>query len=171
MTKNAKGTSQVARDPVTAVRDFFNVAKVKRVFRLGADIFAAAHPFIEKQTPLNAVKSAFMIGKVIVDDFEIWPEDYFAINWEAPYPSEFNKLILDALAGNPYTVSRTSDEALVVHTIRIDDVKFGYVLNTKTEFVDKIYVESDKIDAAKADRKSTRLNSSHVSESRMPSSA
>lgn len=150
MTKDINNSSpQMSRDPIVFVRNFFNVSKVKRAFRLGSDIFNAMQPFIEKQTSLNAVKSAFMVGKVIVDDFEIWPEDFFDVNWEAPYPSEFNKLILDALSGKSYSVSKTSDESVVVHIVQVNDVKFGYVINTKTKYVDKIYVEVDKIDKAK----------------------
>lgn len=151
MSKSGKKISSLVKNPINAIQDFFNVSQVKKVFRVGSDIISAAHPFIEKQTTMNAVKSAFMIGKVVVDSFEVWPEDFFgSAEWDSPYPSDFNKIVLNALAGNPRTTTRTSDEALVVHIVQVEDVKFGYVINSKTEYLDKIYVEADKIDRAKA---------------------
>lgn len=150
MTKvNYSLSSSLASDSIDFARNFFNITKIKRAFRLGSDIFGALQPFIEKQTPLNAVRSALMVGKVIVDDFEIWPEDFFSVNWDAPYPSEFNKLILEALSGKSYSISRTADQSIVVHIVQVDDVKFGYMINTTTKYVDKIYVEIDKLEKAK----------------------
>ncbi|NBW09555.1 MAG: AAA family ATPase [Caulobacteraceae bacterium] len=139
----------IVRDADDFMRDFFNIGKVKRVFRLGTELFSAAQPFIEKQTPLNAVKSLFMVGKVIVDDLEVWPDDYFDVNWEPPYNQEFNKLVLRALEKKPCRVMKTSDESSVIHIIQLEDVKFGYVLNTKNDYVDRIFVEIDKIKKAK----------------------
>ena len=54
-----------------------------------------------------------------------------------------------ALHGKPYKIIRTSDESILIHTIHIDDVKFGYILNTKSDRVDRIYVKGDKISKAK----------------------
>ena len=45
-------------------------------------------------------------------------------------------------------------------------IKGGTIVTAEQEYVGDILVEGDVID-----RKSTRLNSSHMSESRMPSSA
>lgn len=140
----------IKSSPLEKMRDFFNVGKIKRIFRVGTEIFNAAQPFIEKQTPINAVKSAVMIGKVIVDDLEIWPDEYFDDRWESPYPIDFNKIILSALAGKPYQVIRTSDEAILIHIVSLrPDIKVGYVLNTRSNFVDRICVEIAKLDEAK----------------------
>lgn len=151
MSKKTKSDeNMMTRTASDAVRDFFNVGKVKRLFRVGTDIFSAAVPFIEKQTPLNAAKAAFMIGKIIVDDLEVWPDDYFNEDWDNPYPMEFNKTILRALANKPYKVIRTSDESIVIYMVHFEDVQFGYVINTKTGYVDRIYVEVEKIARARS---------------------
>lgn len=140
----------IKSSPLEKVRDFFNVGKIKRMFRLGTEIFSAAQPFIEKQTPINAVKSAVMIGKVIVDDLEIWPDEYFNDGWESPYPIDFNKIILAALSGKPYQIIRTSDESLVIHMVSLTpDIKVGYVINTRSNFVDRICVQMEHLEEAK----------------------
>jgi adenylate kinase family enzyme len=132
------------------VRDFFNVGKIKRAFRVGSDIFSAAHPFIEKPTTLNAVKSLFFIGKVIVDDMEVWPDDYFGDEWEPPYPEDFNKIILKAVSKKPYKVIKTSDESLSVHMVQLDgNVRLGYVINTKNDYIDKLFVETKHLERAR----------------------
>ena len=130
------------------IRDFFNVGKIKKMFRMGSEIFNALSPFIEKQTPINALKSAFLVGKVIVDDLEIWPDDYFE-NWEMPYTGDFSKMIRAALIGNPYSVIRTSEDSIVIHIVHLEGVKFGYVLNTRTDHVGAVYVEPDSTKKAK----------------------
>jgi len=130
------------------IRDFFNVGKIKKMFRVGSEIFNALSPFIEKQTPLNALKSAFLVGKVVVDDLEIWPDDYFE-NWEMPYTGDFSKMIRAALIGNPYNIIRTSEDSIVIHIVHLEGIKFGYVLNTRTDHVGAVYVEPDNTKKAK----------------------
>lgn len=147
--KTRSDENLMSRSAGDAVRDFFNVGKVKKLFRMGTEIFSATVPFIEKQTPLNAAKAAFMIGKIVVDDLEVWPDDYFNEDWDNPYPLEFNKTILRALANKPYKVIRTSDESIVIYMVHFEDVRFGYVINTKTGFVDRIYVEVEKLERAR----------------------
>jgi len=131
------------------LRDFFNVGKVKRLFRVGAEVFSAIAPFAEKPTVLNGAKAAFLVGKVLVDDLEVWPDDYFDSSWETPYPHDFNPLILRALEGKPYKVIKTSDETTVIHMVTLGGVRFGYVINLKTKFVERIYVQGDEVPAAK----------------------
>jgi ATPase family associated with various cellular activities (AAA) len=149
MRKNFKDSNRMTDTTIDVVRDFFNVGKVKRIFRVGSEIFGAATSFVENPTPLNAVKAAFLIGKVVVDDLEVWPDDYFNETWESPYPHDFNKIILRALANKPYKMIRTSDESTVIYMIHIEDVRFGYVTNLKTNYVERIYVEADKVEKAK----------------------
>lgn len=130
-------------------RNLVNIGKVKRFFRLGSEIFNAALPFIEDRTPLNGFKAAMLVGKLIIDDFEIWPDDYFDDNWDTPYPEDFNKIILNALSGKPKRILKTSDESMLIHMIDMSGINFGYIINTRNDYIDRIYVESDKIDEAK----------------------
>jgi len=150
MSADTKEDNHVKREASEVIRDFFNVAKIKRFFRVGSDIFSAAQPFFEKRTALNAAKSLFFIGKVIVDDLEIWPDDYFGDSWEPPYPEDFNKIILKSLAKKPYKIIRTSDESTVIHIVNLeDDLKLGYVINTKNNFIDRLCVETKYLERSK----------------------
>lgn len=130
------------------VRDFFNIGKIKRVFRLGTEIFNAVTPFVEKQTPVNAVKAAFLVGKVIVEDLEVWPDDYFE-EWEMPFTGDFNKIIHKALHGKPYKTIKTSEESSIIHVVDLHGVKFGYVYNTRSDSIGSIYVEPKDLKKAK----------------------
>lgn len=149
MSNEAKEDKRIQNTPIELLRDVFNIGKVKRVFRLGTELVNAASPFLEKRTPLSALHAALSIGKVIVDDMEIWPDDFFNENWECPYPRDFNKIILGALANKPYKVIRTSEESVVIYMVTLEDVRVGYIINTKNDMVDKIYIEVDKVARAK----------------------
>lgn len=142
-------TKPMKKSAAEYLREFFNVSKVKRAFRLGADLMSVVQPVIEKQTPVNIAKAALGVGKIIVDDLEFWPDDYFDDTWETPFPLDFTKLILNALAGKPYKTLRTSEESSVIHIITIEGVRIGYVLNMKNNFVERIYVEASKVDQAR----------------------
>jgi hypothetical protein len=149
MKKRPSGENRITRSAEDVVRDFFNVGKVKRMFRVGSELVSAVAPFIESRTPLNAARAAFHVGKVIVDDLEVWPDDYFNESWDCPYPQDFNRIIMGALANKPYKIIRTSDETVTIYMVHLEDVRVGYILNVKTGLVDRIYVESDKIDRTK----------------------
>lgn len=134
---------------VDSLRDFFNLGKVRRIFKVGAEVFSVVGPFIEKPTPINGVKAAFLIGKIIVEDVEVWPEDFFDDTWVAPYPEDFTKIILKALKGKPYKIIKTSDESVLIHMVLLEDVKFGYIQNTKMDYVERIFVPNEKVSKAK----------------------
>ena len=109
MSKKQADRSIIERSPGEVVRDFFNLGKVKRMVRLGSDVFGAATSYIEKPTPLNAARAVFMVGKIIVDDLEVWPEDYFDDSWESPWPEDFTRIILKALKGKPVQVIKAEN--------------------------------------------------------------
>jgi ABC-type cobalamin/Fe3+-siderophores transport system ATPase subunit len=150
MSKENEPQVLIEGSPVDALRDFFNLGKVRRIFRVGAEVFSAAAPFIEKPTPLNGAKAAFLVGKIIVEDMEVWPEDFFDEGWDSPYPEDFTKIILRALKGKPYKIIKTSDESILIHMVHMEDVQFGYIHNTKMDYVERIYVRIDKVERAKA---------------------
>ena len=150
MSKNGSEVdARLARNPGDVIRDFFNVWGVKKAVRLGSDIFQVVVPVIEKPTPLNFAKAGFTISKIIIDDLEVWPEDYFDESWDPVYGEDFTRIVLKALHGKPYKIIRTSDESVLIHTVQVEDVKFGYIFNTKNGRVDRIYVRGDKIARAK----------------------
>ena len=150
MSKRHEERALIDRSAGEVVRDFFNLGKVKRLVRLGSDIFSAATPYIEKPTPLNAARVVFMVGKIIVDDLEVWPEDYFDDSWESPWPEDFTRIILKALKGKPFQVIKTSDEAMLIHVHHFKGLKFGYVANKRHEYVPEVFVQVNFLEEAKA---------------------
>jgi hypothetical protein len=149
MSKKQADQALIERSPGEVVRDFLNLGKVKRMVRLGSDVFSAATSYIEKPTPLNAARAVFMVGKIIVDDLEVWPEDYFDDSWESPWPEDFTRIILKALKGKPVQVIKTSDEAMLIHVHHFKGLKFGYVANKRHEYVPEVFVQVDALEEAK----------------------
>lgn len=150
MSEKSEAPVFIERSAKEAVRDFFNLSKVRKVFRMGSEIFTAIQPFIEKPDALNGAKAAFLIGRVIVDDLEVWPDDFFDESWDSPWNEDFTKIILRALKGKPLEVIRTSDETMLIHIHHFEGVKFGYISTKKSEFIDRIFVPVEKVDTAKA---------------------
>lgn len=137
------------RTTAEVVSDFLNIGQVKRVLRVGSDIFGVIVPFVEKPTVWNGLKAAFTIGKIIVEDVEVWPDSFFDEGWSKIYSDAFTTLIVGALNGKPTRVMKTSEESWVINIVQVDDVKFAYSIAVKTGHVDFVYVESDKVDKAK----------------------
>jgi len=159
MKKNSKKSMNeenlIRGNTKDAIRDFFNIGKVKKIFRVGSDLFTAVQPFAEDPTPINALKSVLYAGKVIVDNTEVWVDDYFDESWESPYPAEFNKIILGAISKNPFELIRTSDESIVIQKYHLGkEVRVACVVNSKNGFVDRICVPIDQVDQAKEKIKS-----------------
>lgn len=139
------------------VRRYLSVGKVKRMFSLGTEIFAAASPFLEKPTWWNAGKVAFSIGKVMVEDVEVWADDYFGGDeWTEPYSSDFNQTLLHVLQRFPYERIKTTEDNTFVRVCTMPNgVKAGWTYSGRLQTVDRIYVQTDRVDDAKAFIKKT----------------
>jgi hypothetical protein len=95
---------------VSELKNFLNVGKVKTVFRMGTEIFNVCQHMLEKPTWWNVGKAVFGIGKVFVDDVEIWAESFFdGDEWQQPYTRDFNQTILVVLQAFPFTTIKTAE--------------------------------------------------------------
>lgn len=131
-------------------RDFFNVSFVQKAFRIGTELISAAQPVIENQTPITIAKSALGVGKVLIDNLELWPDDFFDDSWETPYPADFNGMLMSALANKPYKTLKTSDESCTVHLVQFEDVEVGYIFNKRTNSImNRIYFPTGKVERAR----------------------
>lgn len=151
-TETGKGGVTDRLVPLTRaeeIRNFFNRRDVQQFFRMGFEIADAVAGYAAKPTKFNAIKAAFQIGKAVALDASVWPDEYFNEGWESPYPRDFTRLVVEILASKPHKIIRTADEGIMIHIIDIEDVKFGYVRNIKTDFIERVYVESNKISDAK----------------------
>lgn len=136
---------------VMQVRDFFNVSKVKQVVHVGTDIFQASTPFLEDPTWWNGLKSSFSISKVLIEQFEVWGDDFFSGDeWSAPYSRDFNSTIIKVVSRYPYENIRTNDDATIIRMIDADGIKMGYTMNTRLNVPGTIYVDTAKLKEAQA---------------------
>jgi hypothetical protein len=133
------------------MKNVLNIGRVKKVFRVGTEIFGACKPFIEKPTLWNAMWATLSVGKVFVDDVEIWADAYFdGDEWINPYSRDFNQTIVDVLSKFKYETLRTSEENTMIRLIDIGGVNVGWTFNTKLNAIDHIYIETEKLDKGRA---------------------
>lgn len=150
MSVEKKKRSRVKKSPVEHLREFFNLGKIQKMFRVGPELVTAVQPVFEAQTPLNIAKSVMMVGRLVVDNLEIWPDEYFEEAWESPFPTDFNGMLLNVFAGKPFKTLKTSDEGSLIYIIDVTpEIKAGYVMSTRTKIVSKVYFESDKLEKAR----------------------
>jgi len=138
---------------VDEVKAFLSLSKVKHAFQLGTELFGAAAPFIEKPTWWNAAKAAFSMGKALVEDVEVYSEDYFSGDeWTEPYNTDFNQTLLHVLQKLPYERIKTSVENSFVRVTTLPDgSKAGWsYVSDKMQLVDHIYVETARVEEARA---------------------
>lgn len=134
------------------VKRYLSVSKVKRAFSLGSELFGAAVPFLDKPTWWNAGRAAFNMGKVLVEDVEVYSEDYFAGDeWIEPYSQDFNQTLLHVLQKFPYERIKAAEENTFIRVTTLPNgVKVGWTYTGRLQMVDHIYVETDKEEEAKA---------------------
>jgi len=134
------------KDFLSKAKDLMNINKLKRTVNVGAEIFSAVSPFFEKPNTWNAVKAVASVGKILIEEVEIWSDDYFAGDeWIPPYSRDFNQTIIKAISGFKYETIRASDENCVIRIVDVEGLKVGYVYNTKLGTTNNIYVETEKL--------------------------
>lgn len=148
---------------VDEVRRYLSVTKVKRMFSLGTELFGAAAPFLEKPNWWNAGKTIFAMGKVMSEDIEVWADDYFdGENWTEPYSSDFNQTLLAVLQKYPYERIKTAEDNMFVRICTMPNgIKCGWTYQGKLHHVDHIYVESARVEEARAFIKQLLWNQFH----------
>lgn len=141
------------------VKGLLNNKDVKKVFRVGSEIYSAFQPFIDEPTWLNAAGAIFNAGKSLVDDNETWSDLYFEGNeWSTLYTRDFNQTILNVLTKFPYTVLQMSDDGMMIRLVDFDGIKVGWIFTSKNGIIDDIYIETKRTEEAKEKIKSLLWN-------------
>lgn len=130
---------------------YFHIGKVKRILSLGTEMFIAATPFLEKPTYWNAGKTLFAMGKVMVEDVEVWADDYFSGDeWVEPYNTDFNQILLHVLQKFPYERIKTVEENTLIRVCQLPcGGKVGWAYSGRLQTVDHVYFEAEYLAEAK----------------------
>lgn len=134
------------------VKSVFNDPRVKKTMKLGSMLATAYAGFAEKPTWWNGAKACMSVLKDLTEDHEVWAYDYFDDDegWTEPFNRDFNGAFLKILVGYPHLDIKTNSDHLVIRLHDVEDVQFGYVLNTKfSGRVDKVYCKADKYKRAR----------------------
>jgi hypothetical protein len=145
---------QVVKDMplVEEVRRFLSMHKVKKAVALGTQLFDAATPFLDKPSWWSGGKAAFHMSKVLVEDVEVYNEDFFSGDeWVEPYSSDFNQTLLNVLRKFPYEKIKTSVDDSFIKLLELPNgIKIGWTYTTKSKMVGNIYVETARVAEVKA---------------------
>lgn len=136
---------------VKELERYLSVGSVKRMFSLGSELFGAVTPFLDNPTWWTAGASIFSMGKVLVDDVEVWSEDYFSgDDWIQPYNANFNQTLVQVLQKYPFERFKTTTENNYIRICTLPNgVKFGWTYFGSTQQVDHVYVDSRRVEEAK----------------------
>lgn len=139
------------RNVLVNIKNVMNDPFVKKVVMLGSEIAAAFAAYSENPTWWGGIKTAFMTGKALVEQFEVLSYEFFEDEnqWVEPFPRDFTGAILKVLKKYPYETLKTATEGSVVHIVELEEGKIGWLTNTKFASlkVSNIYAETDKIEA------------------------
>lgn len=132
-------------------RRYLSLTKVKRLAVLGTELFGAASPFLEKPTWWNAAKATFAVGKVLVEDVEVWADDFFGGDeWTAPYSDDFNQALLHVLQKFPYERLKTAEDNTFVRVCKLPNgIKAGWTYSGQNNQVHHIYVNTERLEEAR----------------------
>lgn len=149
-TEKRRNSSNVDHTVFDFIKDYANVAQVKKIVNLGSEVFTALEPFLSKPTMWTGLCAGFGVCKVFVDDLEVWSDDYFSGDeWVSLYSSDFSNTILKILVGFPYKVIRTNEESSTIRIVDVNGYKVGYVVNARFKFIDQLYIETKVADKAR----------------------
>lgn len=134
------------------VQLYLSSTRVKRLFVLGTELFGAMSPFLEKPTWWAGAQSIFGMGKIMVEDSEVWSEDYFATSeWCEAYSSDFTQTLLSVLVRHPYERFKTSEEHTFIRICTLPGgIRCGWTYRGRQQNVERIYVDAQHLDAARA---------------------
>jgi hypothetical protein len=135
---------------ISEIKNILNMSQVKKLFRVGTDVFSACQPFIEKPSWWNVGRACVGIGKVLVDDVEMWPDAFFdGDEWTEPYSRDFTMTIMQVLSKFSFTTLKTADQNNFIRLIDFNGVKVGWAYHSKLNIVNQIFVETDKLQQAR----------------------
>ena len=140
---------EIKKSAFDGAKDFFNLDTVKRSMRIVSDVYEAVYPAIEKPTWTNIARAAFTMGKIAIEDMEVWSEMYFDEEWSPLYSEDFNKIVLKALASKKYKTIKTSEKTYNIRIVDVDGLRFGYIYNSRFQVVGSIFARTDELDKAK----------------------
>lgn len=138
---------EVSKGFVDSAKDFLNLETVRRTVKICAELFDIVQPAVERPTWASVAKAAFGVGKIIVEDMEVWSEAYFSVEeWTPVYSGDFNKIVLKALSGRKFKTIRTSEKNYSIRIVDLDGYKLGYVYNSSSIVVGNIFAETHKLE-------------------------
>ena len=134
-------------------RNVVNNPKVRNSFQIGSDVFGAFAPMIENPSKWNLARGIFCVGKVLVDRYEIYVDDYFdgSDDWTAPYTLDFSPLIMDVFKSYPFVTMSSGGHDTYVKIVDLGDgCQIGWTVWEKIQtHISSVYIHIDQLEETK----------------------
>jgi len=146
------GTLQLDKTGVLdELGQYLSIGKLKRAITLGTKVSDAMSPFLEKPNWWTGAKSLFSLCTALIEDVEVWADDYFSGDeWTEPFSSDFNQNLLKVLARFPYERIKTTEEHTYVRICTLPNgVRCGWTYVGSSRLVDHVYVETVRLEDAR----------------------
>jgi adenylate kinase family enzyme len=134
-------------------RKIVNDPKVRNSFKIGSDIFTAFGPMIDEPSKWNLARGIFGVGKVIVDHYEMYVDDYFegSDDWSAPYTLDFSPLIMDVFKSHPFITMSSGGRDTYVKIVDLgDNCNIGWTVWEKLQsHMSAVYLHCDNFEMTK----------------------
>lgn len=131
-------------------RDIVNDPSVRNSCKVGAGIFSAFSPLIERPSKWNFLRSVFNAGKVIIEYYEVYVDDYFdgSDEWRAPYSLDFSPLIQEVFRSYPFVTMSSGGKDTYVKIVDLGDgCKIGWTVWEKVQtHVSSVYIHVDRLE-------------------------
>ncbi len=136
---------------VSDIKQLLSNSELKRIANFGVVALEAFGPYVDKPTILNGGRAFFRLAQNVIDQAEIWPDEYFEERgWVKPFSNMFTFMILRMLVGQTHTVIKTANEDSFIKLVEHAGVKYGWVFDKKGKSVREIYVEEHNVEKAQA---------------------
>lgn len=136
------------------IKNVFNNHEVKKLVRMTNAVSEAAAPFIESPTFMKGVVALTNVGKILVEDVEVYSHGFFMSDeWVEVFSREFNGTLMTVLGKLPFKKVVTSEENTIIKVVDLNGCQVGWTINSKVNSVEHIYFQTDKVDEAKVEIK------------------
>lgn len=141
----------LVRTTMDGLNKVANQPTIKRVVNVGTKVFDSLAPAFEKPGPIQIARSAFAIGKIIMDDAEVWTHEYFdSEDWIEPCSRMISEVVFSLMKNHPDRRSiKTSEGTSAIFLVTIDGVTFGFTYYVNTMALISMLVSSDKVEKAR----------------------
>lgn len=97
-----------------------------------------------KPSPFNVLKCSINIWKLLSDTNQVYADDYFVPDWEAPFNECFNDFIISIISELPFTIVKTSEEERIIKIAQVGGEEIAWIHHVTQNETQGIFVRKER---------------------------